>query len=57
MHPEPQSTRDAVTAIVRENARHAAAAPLERLADALEAVAAEVDRLAAKLPASGEAVQ
>ena len=37
--------------ITAANARHAAALPLERLADALEVMAAEVDRLADKLPA------
>ena len=35
------STRQEVERIVAENARHAAAPPLERLADALEVMAAE----------------
>ena len=42
--------RDEVTQIVAANARHAAAPPLDRLADALEAMAADIDRLAAKVP-------
>ena len=50
MHPEPQSTRDSVTAIVAANAL-AAAPSLERLADVLEAMAEDIDRLAA--PAQG----
>ena len=53
-HPEPLSSRDEVTQIVAANARHAAAPPLDRLAEAIEAVAADINRLADKLPAAGE---
>jgi hypothetical protein len=49
--PEHLSTRQHVEMITASNARHAAAAlPLGRAADLLEAVAEDVTRLAAKLP-------
>ena len=50
----PLSTRAEVEMITAANARHAAALPLDRLAEAIEAVAADINRLADKLPAAGE---
>ena len=51
MHPEPQSTRESVERIKADHERHAAALPLDRLAEAIEAVAADINRLADKVPA------
>jgi hypothetical protein len=51
MHPEHQSTAQQVEAIKADFERHAAAPPLERVADALDQAAAELDRPADKLPA------
>ena len=58
MNPEHLSTRDEVERIRRLRAARPRGRrrALERLAEAIEAIADDIDRLAAKLPAS-EAVQ